>query len=292
MLDENNHLVQSFRMVRDASVNENTQDIRLRLVGNRSRDGRMYNLPTASEVAILIVGDVENLEKGRDIIVEYKNGSLQRINELHPSYLALQYPLFFPYGEDGYIKGIEISSTYGRKRCAITMREWFQYRIQNRMEEPDTNLCGRKLLQQFLVDAYTMVESERLHYIRTHQKNLRVDLYNNLSNAILTGEITPSSRGKRVIIPSSFTGGAKYMMENYQDAMVICRWAGFPELFITFTCNPKWPEIIRAASDMGLKPEECPIDICRVFKMKLDHLVKDLIRKNLFGRVKASKFFL
>ena len=87
------------------------------------------------------------------------------------------------------------------------MREWFQYRIQNRMEEPDTILCGRKLLQQFLVDAYTMVESERLHYIRTHQKNLRVDLYNNLSNAVLSGEITPSSRGKRVIIPSSFTGG-------------------------------------------------------------------------------------
>ncbi|KAI9079854.1 hypothetical protein K1719_038100 [Acacia pycnantha] len=29
----------------------------------------------------------------------------------------------------------------------------------------------------------------------------------------------------RVILPSSFTGGARYMIQNYQDAMAICAWA-------------------------------------------------------------------
>ena len=33
------------------------------------------------------------------------------------------------------------------------------------------------------------------------------------------------------------------MIQNYQDGMSICRWAGYPDLFITFTCNPKWPKI-------------------------------------------------
>ena len=33
------------------------------------------------------------------------------------------------------------------------------------------------------------------------------------------------------------------MILNYQDAMEICRWAGNPDLFITFTANPKWLEI-------------------------------------------------
>ncbi|GKC97513.1 helicase, partial [Tanacetum coccineum] len=33
------------------------------------------------------------------------------------------------------------------------------------------------------------------------------------------------------------------MMQNYQDAMALCRAYGNPDLFITFMSNPKWPEI-------------------------------------------------
>ena len=64
-------------------------------------------------------------------------------------------------------------------------------------------------------------------------------------------------------------------MQNYQDAMSICRWASFPYLFITFTCNPKWLEIIREAKLQGFKPKDCPVDIILVFKMKLNNMVKD-----------------
>ena len=49
--------------------------------------------------------------------------------------------------------------------------------------------------------------------------------------------------GRRVVLPSSFTGGPRYMCQLYQDAMAIVRKKGKPDLFITFTCNPKWPEI-------------------------------------------------
>lgn len=33
------------------------------------------------------------------------------------------------------------------------------------------------------------------------------------------------------------------MQENYQDGIAICRVHGPSDLFTTFTCNPKWPEI-------------------------------------------------
>ena len=39
-----------------------------------------------------------------DIILQLQSGKLQRINELHVSYLGLQYPILFSYGEDGYRK--------------------------------------------------------------------------------------------------------------------------------------------------------------------------------------------
>ena len=60
-----------------------------------------YNLPTASEVAALIVGDINADIENRDILITTKSVSLQRISELHPSYLSLQFPVLFPYGEDG-----------------------------------------------------------------------------------------------------------------------------------------------------------------------------------------------
>ena len=35
-------------------------------------------------------------------MIENKTKTLQRITKLHPSYMSLQYPLLFPYGEDSY----------------------------------------------------------------------------------------------------------------------------------------------------------------------------------------------
>ncbi|GJU47752.1 hypothetical protein Tco_1217307 [Tanacetum coccineum] len=63
---------------------------------------RHYNAPTMSEVAALIVNDFEDGLPTRDIIVNSKDNDPKRISELHPSYMALQYPLLFPYVEDGF----------------------------------------------------------------------------------------------------------------------------------------------------------------------------------------------
>ncbi|XP_031091108.1 uncharacterized protein LOC115996106 [Ipomoea triloba] len=40
--------------------------------------------------------------------------------------------------------------------------------------------------------------------------------------------------------------------------MAICRWIGYPKLFITFTCNPKWHEIQRYIEVRGLQTEDRP----------------------------------
>lgn len=60
---------------------------------------RRFNAPTIDEVAIVMVG--ENLE-ARDIVLHRRNDRLQRVYETHRSYDALQYPIIFWKGEDGY----------------------------------------------------------------------------------------------------------------------------------------------------------------------------------------------
>ncbi|XP_076936874.1 uncharacterized protein LOC143604204 [Bidens hawaiensis] len=58
MLDSNNHLVQAYRMVRDCFEENPQLDFKLRIIGTRQHDARQYNLPSSSEVAALIVGDI------------------------------------------------------------------------------------------------------------------------------------------------------------------------------------------------------------------------------------------
>ncbi|GKE35475.1 DNA helicase PIF1, ATP-dependent, partial [Tanacetum coccineum] len=69
---------------------------------NKRTSSRQYNASTIAEVATLVINDFEDGAPTRDIIVSNKDSGPQRISELHPSYMALQYPLLFPYGEDGY----------------------------------------------------------------------------------------------------------------------------------------------------------------------------------------------
>ncbi|KAK9049762.1 hypothetical protein SSX86_031269, partial [Deinandra increscens subsp. villosa] len=288
MLDKENPLVKSYRMVRDSLSKNPDSNLNLRLISSRKNDGRTYNLPTASEVAVLIVGDVCDLIDHRDIIVTTKSGSLQRISELHPSYLPLQYPLLFPNGDDGYRINIphrNITDTSTRGKC--TMREFFSFRIQDRVNEFSLILNSRRLYQQFLVDAYTMIESERLGFIRGKQSLLRAETLQNLNNAKNDGNTDLSSTGQRVILPSSFTGGARFMMQNFLDAMSLCKWYGYPDLFITITCNPRWPEVVRILEDTTLNPDDRPCLLCRMFKMKLESLMKDLKEKATFGKVQA-----
>ncbi|XP_031126425.1 uncharacterized protein LOC116028721 [Ipomoea triloba] len=260
-LDEQNVLVKTFRFAKSKMENNPSVEYKIRLIGKRNGDARTYNLPTASEVAALIVGDLSPTSGNRDILVETNSGSLKRINELNPAYLPLQYPLLFLYGEDGYREDIKFNITRKQEcggRVRVSQCEFFAYRMH-----------------------------DRLLFIRNNQKALRCEAYKGLSDALTRGEVDTTHQGKRIILPSSFTGGAGYMIQNYQDAMAICRHKGYPNLFITFTCNPKWPEIQRYLKKCQLKAENRPDIVCRVFKMKLDCLVKEIKAGNLFGVVTA-----
>jgi len=50
--------------------------------------------------------------------------------------------------------------------------------------------------------------------------------------------------GQRIVLPTSFPSFPRFMMQAYQDATVIVRSKGIPDVFFTFICNPNWQEII------------------------------------------------
>jgi hypothetical protein len=282
-------------MVRDKLSENNAPTLKLRIIGKRGYDGRRYNMPTASEVAALVVGDYDAADFERDLVVEERSGLLKRLSVFEPSYLPLQYPLIFSRGEDGFHRDIKFSDRPTKKpikRVFVSMKEWFAYKIQQRVQDYAALLYSRRLFQQFLVDAYSMIESWRLKWYRDHQKEVRADMYKGLAEAVLSGETNPSATGKRIILPSKFVGGARYMIQNYQDAMAICAWIGYPDLFITFTCNHKWPELVNYLKKHNLKPEDRPDLVSRIFKIKLNRLITDIKKGNIFGKVRAGMLYL
>jgi hypothetical protein len=292
MLDEHNVHAKFFRMARDMLQNQQIVDFKLQLISERKSDGRIYNQPTVFEVAAFIPGDI-NSGSQRDIIMHKRSGRLQRINEFHPSYLSYQYPLIFPYGEDGFRPGIQHRfrhETEVTKRNRLTIKDWLCYRLQSRKNEARTLICSRRLFQQFIVDGYTMMEAERLNWLRRNQPKLRVCKYHTLNENHENSQAnTSQKRGQRVVLPSSYVGSKRYMDQLYFDGMAISSAVGFPDLFITFTCNPTWPEITRELAKDNLKSQDRPDIICRVFKIKFDQLMKDLTKKHVLGKVLACK---
>jgi len=77
----------------------------------------------------------------------------------------------------------------------------------------------RLLGQQFIVDQYAKIEQERLNWVKTHQTEIRAELYQGLTDALRTDDVAHT--GVNIILPSSFTGGPRYMRVNYADAMAI-----------------------------------------------------------------------
>ena len=110
---------------------------------------------------------------------------------------------------------------------------------------------------------------------------IKAEKYKGLLDAFDNGDITAA--GRRIILPPSVTYSPRWYTEKNQDAMAITRKEGKPDLFITFTCNPLWPEI-QESLNAGETAFDRP-DICaRVFNMKVKNLMTDIIEDEILGK--------
>lgn len=114
------------------------------------------------------------------------------------------------------------------------------------------------------MDAFSCIEQSRLWWLRTHQTNLRDDLYTNIAKKVAAGNSDSSTHGKGFILPANFLGSKRYMQQNFQDALAVCRIVGHPDIFLTITCNPMWDEILEMMKFLPrCSPQNSPDVIAR-----------------------------
>ena len=189
------------------------------------QDQRRYNLLVADEVAVILPGDGSSPDRCNIVLHCRNEASLLWVNEGHAAYCTLHYVLLFPHREhewhDELRQNVEEDGTV--KRTWITQTRFAAYRLQIRQNEKSLILCGGKLLQQYMVNMWAVVDQARLSYLRFHQSDLRAALYSGLEDS-LSGHDEPvdlHNLGQHTILPSSYIGGPCHMQQRFQDVMAI-----------------------------------------------------------------------
>jgi hypothetical protein len=91
----------------------------------------------------------------------------------------------------------------------------------------------------------------------------------------------------KVILPSIYAGSPRYTSWKFNYATYMCTQLGCPSFSIMFTANPTWPEITDAVCDPSptATSKERTDNVARVFTLKLDEFMHDLMHTQIFGRL-------
>ncbi|XP_054256904.1 uncharacterized protein LOC128981934 [Macrosteles quadrilineatus] len=261
-------------------------------VTSRSTHGPVLgDRQTGVEVHAVISTDETVYEPRKLSVWKVGSGRPTSINLFSPLMEPFQYPLLYPQGTLGWHIGRRDNynnklSQYDYSRCLL-------------LSEPRFSHFGR-LSQAWQVEMYARYEDEKLNYIKFTQTKAA-------ENAMRIGpldEIEAANRGGRqvlhdinndetvqgeggvqagkVYLPSSFTGGPRYMKLRYENAMALVSRLGFPTFFLTFTYSATWEENKKACPRNSGRSD--PSTACRVFYIKLLELLRDLRSGAMFGR--------
>ncbi|XP_057297346.1 uncharacterized protein LOC130627125 [Hydractinia symbiolongicarpus] len=294
VMDRESPFIAAYKNMAQVEQEENTRAIQenrtpsiVKMMMKAGPDRRRYNTPSHEEVAAIFIGEDGAPPAQRDIVIYPRDHALVNISTMSANLDPMIYPMFFPRGDAGWHNSINhVLERQTATRQRVTRLQFCAYRIAIRQCFSSLHY-GRKLFQQYIVDCYCRVEGERLDYIRRNQTRLRAASYVGLMDHLhAEAEHRNLQPGRMIILPSTFSGSLRNMHQNYLDAMAIVPKFGKPDLFLTFTCNPKWPEITENLLP-GLYACDRPDLVSRVFKLKLNQLVKDIYKNHVLGRTVA-----
>ena len=212
----------------------------------------------------------------------------QFIDDGHGLYHTLAYPLLFPTGacgwHDGMVSGCDRS---GRQR-PVTLLEWSRHLLMHR-DTPSFVQCCERLALEFYCDLYAQYEARTAAF---HERPHQQALYRSASYRAVHDRLRHDDGvglqdvGRPVVLPSSFVGSPRYYYQLYLDAMALPVRYHKPDLFVTITCNPCWPEITRAIP-AGSHWRFHPDIVARVFMLKFKSILAEITESKIFGPVLA-----
>ncbi|GJU16804.1 E3 ubiquitin protein ligase UPL3 [Tanacetum coccineum] len=91
---------------------------------------RGYELPTSETLEGIVFESGSTSRMDYDVFVELKGGLSQRINKLHQSYMSLQFPLLFVFGQSRFHPKLNLKPRDGSGRGkTISMNMYYMYQL-------------------------------------------------------------------------------------------------------------------------------------------------------------------
>ncbi|XP_074293093.1 uncharacterized protein LOC141620007 [Silene latifolia] len=275
-----NPYTQFFRSVRDVGIDEES---RIVIKSNPMHDQITHNALTESQVAAIWIDDEDLSEPPRHDIAIYANyGTSHRILHYYGCYDPLQYPLLFTFGETRWHRRIYRVSSNPR-----------------RSPDPPTFPINEVLIQtaEDLLDNEEQVagtsESKKKVSCREYYCYRLLIRPTNSSILLRSGQLLQhyaagQTRGGNIgtcfILPASFIGCDRDFRRRYLCSMTVVQRYGKPDIFLTITRNPRWPEIERELSPFE-ESHNRPDLLSRIFRSKLIKLKKDICVRKIFDNV-------
>jgi hypothetical protein len=223
----------------------------------------------------------------RNIIVRRHSNQLMHISVEHPLYFPLAYVLLWPSGGVGYSDRMSRRDpTSGAVEGKLHMLEWAKYIIMHRNDNSLIHQNG-KLSLEFFCDVWSAIECRNLDHMGsgTIQARFRSSRYCALVDQLQSdGEPSLARVGAPVHLPASFTGSPRWYHALYHDALALPAAFHLPDLFVTITFNPEWPEL-RRMMPAGSSVHDHADVVARVFWLRFSRIMKDIIDHAVFGEV-------
>jgi hypothetical protein len=242
------------------------------------------------DVSGMSMGAVVVAPGSRSILIRQQSSERPNfIHDGHSLYHTLAYPLLFPTGAAGWHDGLSSWDVQNRCQRRVTLLEWARHALMHRQSPSFVQRCERLALE-FYCDLYAQYEARLAAF---HQLPRQQSLYRGASYRAMHDQFQRDGAnanladvGRPLVLPSSFVGSPRYYYQLYLDAMALPLRFHKPDLFITMTCNPFWPEISRAIP-AGSHWRFHPDIVGRVFMLKFAAVLHDITVSELFGPVLA-----
>ena len=300
ILHEHNWLVKTYKNIYSEYIENNNhiKELSLKIhshVNDKTNLGhyKTFVKPSKnSKIATLIqLPDIsENKKIHQSFIVTTKSDNkIRELNEISGLCDPFCFPLFYPYGEAGYQIGMK--NEIGKR---LSMTDYYKYKLfericlKNKRKQWNPFLHGKRLFHLWVTNQWAKIQQNKLNFIIDNQSKLRADTYDVIKEARKKNKNLKQLGRKVNIIPKEFVESPRYFRTKYQNSLAILRKFGTkPDLFITFTSNPDWREIVEILENYPTLTKDDRDDIiARVFNIKLRNLLADLTKRDVLGVIK------
>uniref|UniRef100_A0AC34QAX8 ATP-dependent DNA helicase n=1 Tax=Panagrolaimus sp. JU765 TaxID=591449 RepID=A0AC34QAX8_9BILA len=274
----------------EAARAENLEPRTIKMVLGRVTNDPSHNYapPAAQEVVGIYILDEEGNMPSDDVVV-YSNdmANSSRVRRHTENIEKLVFPLLYPtgHGDTWHDEKRMIENNLFSK--PLTARSYARYKkfdrnLLNGQFNP-IPLAG-KLKCEWIITNHAISKASRVDFVTRNQRKFRVENYKGVNDFLSRyADRNDVPIGRKIILPSTFTGGPRWKAEKFHDSMELVRKFGGPELFITITCNPKHPDLLKELN--GRKPEDYPEIVNRHFRLLILDFTDQMKEKKIFGEI-------